>query len=97
MTDMDDARLKKLKFRAWRRGFREMDLILGPFADRHVPGFSPAELDTFEALLDEADQDVYAWIIETLPTPPEQDTEIMRRIKAFRAEVYTARGDNLGS
>ncbi len=96
MTDMHDARLKKLKFRAWRRGFREADLILGPFADRHVSDFTPAELDWFELLLDQADQDVYAWIIGTLPTPAEFDGEIMHQIKAFRFEVHAARGDDLG-
>jgi antitoxin CptB len=47
----DDPRLKKLKFRAWRRGFREADLILGPFADKHVATFTPAELDWFEVML----------------------------------------------
>ena len=65
MTIEDDVRLKKLKFRAWRRGFREADLILGPFADKHVSEFNPAELDWFELLLDQPDHDVYAWIIET--------------------------------
>jgi len=68
-TDEDDARLKKLKFRAWRRGFREADLILGPFADKHVASFSPAELDWFEALLEQPDQDLYGWIVGTAPTP----------------------------
>jgi antitoxin CptB len=95
-TEEDDARLKKLKFRAWRRGFREADLILGPFADRHVADFSAEELDWFELLLDQPDQDVYAWIIGTLPTPPDFDGEIMSRIKAFRFEVHTARGDDRG-
>ncbi|WP_372785878.1 succinate dehydrogenase assembly factor 2 [Phenylobacterium sp.] len=88
MTTDDDARLKKLRFRAWRRGFREADLILGPFADRHVPDFSGPELDWFEGLLDQPDQDVYAWIIGTMPTPPAYDCEIMNRIKAFRLEVH---------
>ena len=96
MTDMDDARLKKLRFRAWRRGFREADLILGPFADRHVPTFTAAELDWFEALLDEADHDVYGWIVGTAPTPAEYDTEIMNRIKEFRFEAHAARGDDIG-
>ena len=54
----DDARRKKLKMRAWRRGFREADLILGPFADRHVSNVSDAELDLFEALLEQADHDI---------------------------------------
>jgi antitoxin CptB len=92
----DDPRLKKLKFRAWRRGFREADLILGPFADNHVHTFSEAQLDWFERLLEQPDQDLYAWIIGTLPTPPEFDTEIMDRIKTFRFEVHEVRGDNRG-
>jgi antitoxin CptB len=96
MSDIDDARLKKLKFRAWRRGFREADLILGPFADTHVQDFSPAELDWFEALLEQPDQDLYAWIVGTLPTPPEFDGEIMSRIKQFRYKVHEARGDDHG-
>jgi antitoxin CptB len=89
MTTIDDARLKKLKFRAWRRGFREADLILGPFADKHVAAMSADELDTFEVLLDQPDQDLYAWIVETAPTPAAFDHEIMNRIKAFRFEVGT--------
>ena len=96
MTDTDDARLKKLRFRAWRRGFREADLILGPFADRHVPTFTAAELDWFEALLERPDQDLYGWIVGTAPTPPAYDTEIMNRIKAFRFEVHAVRGDDRG-
>jgi antitoxin CptB len=87
MTTDDDARLKKLKFRAWRRGFREADLILGPFADKHVAAMSAAELDTFEALLEQPDPDLYAWIVGTAPTPPDFDHKIMNQIKAFRFEV----------
>jgi antitoxin CptB len=93
---IDDARLKKLKFRAWRRGFREADLILGPFADRHVPGFAPDQLDAFERLLEVPDQDLYAWITDREPTPPEYDGELMHQIKMFRSEVHAARGDENG-
>lgn len=92
----DDARLKKLKFRAWRRGFREADLILGPFADKHVATFSPAELDWFEVMLEVPDQDLYGWIVGTASTPAEYDTEIMNRIKAFRFEAHAIRGDDRG-
>ena len=90
---IDEARLKKLKLRAWRRGFREADLILGPFADRHVSGFTGPELDWFEALLDQADQDVYGWILERAPTPPEFDGPLMRRLKAFRDEAHKGAGN----
>ncbi|WP_293676098.1 succinate dehydrogenase assembly factor 2 [uncultured Phenylobacterium sp.] len=85
---IDDARRKKLKMRAWRRGFREADLILGPFADRHVPGFSEAELDLFEALLEEADHDVYGWILERAPAPAPFDGVLMHQLRAFRDEVH---------
>lgn len=93
---IDEARLKKLKFRAWRRGFREADLILGPFADQHVAGFSPDLLDEFERLLEAPDQDLYAWITDRSPTPPEWDGELMARIKQFRFEAFATRGDDNG-
>jgi antitoxin CptB len=92
----DDVRLKKLKFRAWRRGFREADLILGPFADKYVSSFSPAELDWFEALLEVPDHDLYGWIMGTAPTPALFDAEIMSRIKQFRFEALVERGDDRG-
>lgn len=84
----DDPRLKKLKLRAWRRGFKEADLILGPFADKHVSTFSDAELDWFEALLDQQDQDLYGWILEREPTPAEFDGPLMNKLKAFRDEAH---------
>ena len=91
-----DARLRKLKFRAWRRGFREADLILGPFADNHVASFSADELDWFEAMLEVPDHDLYNWIVERDPTPPEWDHPIMHRIKQFRFETHVAIGDDHG-
>ncbi len=93
---IEDARLKKLKLRAWRRGFREADLILGPFADKHVSTFTPDELDWFERLLEQPDQDLYGWILETQPAPPEFEGELMNRLKTFRDEVY-AKGMTGGS
>ena len=93
---IDDARLKKLKFRAWRRGFREADLILGPFADQYVAGFSPDQLDEFERLLEVPDQDLYAWITDREATPSEWDGDLMHKIKQFRFEVFETRGDDNG-
>jgi antitoxin CptB len=85
-ADGDDRR-KKLKFRAWRRGFREIDLILGPFADRRLDGLDETGLDAFEALLHANDQDVYAWIMDFAPAPPEYDTPTLALIRAFRFEM----------
>lgn len=85
---IDDARLKKLKLRAWRRGFKEADLILGPFADKHVATFTQDELDWFEALLEQPDHDLYAWILERTTTPAEFEGPLMNRLKAFRDEAH---------
>jgi antitoxin CptB len=79
---MEDTRLKRLKFRAWHRGFREADLILGPFADSHAESMTPAQLDEFEALLEQNDHDIYGWIVGRAPTPPEFETELMTNLRA---------------
>jgi antitoxin CptB len=83
---MDDRR-KKLKFRAWRRGFREIDLILGGFADLRLADLDAAGLDAFEQLLDAPDQDVFAWITDQAPAPIEYDTPTLAMIRAFRLEL----------
>ncbi len=57
-----DKRRKRLIFRSWHRGTREMDLIMGTFADKHVPGMEQEELDLYEELLHTPDPDVYDWI-----------------------------------
>jgi len=92
----DETRLKRLKFRAWRRGFREADLILGPFTDHHAGDLSAEQLDVLERLLEVPDQDLYEWIMERRPTPPEHDSEIMRMIKVFRFKLDSIRGDDRG-
>lgn len=79
----NEARHKKLKLRAWRRGFREADLILGPFADKHCPDMTPAQLDAFETLMDEADQDIYDWYLGKTPVAAHIDPEIFALLQAF--------------
>lgn len=78
-----DERQKRLAFRAWRRGFREIDLVLGRFADARLPGLDEAALAEFERLLGAPDQAVYAWIVEAEPPPPEFDTPLLALIRAF--------------
>lgn len=80
---MDD-RQKKLRFRAWRRGFREIDLILGSFADCRLADLDAAGLADFELLLEAPDQDVYDWITEQAPAPAEFDTPTLALIRAYR-------------
>lgn len=68
---MDETRLKRLKIRSWRRGTKEMDLILGPFADLHLSGLEEDQLDLYERMLEENDQDLYQWASGQAPTPDE--------------------------
>ncbi len=80
---MPDARLDKLRYRAWRRGFREADLILGSFADARLTTLEAAEIDAFEVLLDQPDQDVWDWLMLNRPTPRFIDTGLLEQIRAF--------------
>ena len=79
-----DTRLKMLSYRAWRRGIREMDLILGPFADAYLRGLTPVQLDAFEVLLELPDQDLYAWLKDAAPAPDGLDEDLLAMIHAFR-------------
>jgi antitoxin CptB len=83
---MDDQRLNRIRFRAWRRGFREADLILGGFADACAAELSPGDLDSFERLLEQPDHDVYAWILGRAP-PAAFDDALLARLRAFRPPV----------
>lgn len=62
-------RLKMLRMRSWRRGIREMDLILGPFADRSLERMDDETLDLYQRLLEENDQDLYRWATDATPPP----------------------------
>ena len=97
-----DARLKerlgRITFRAWRRGFREADLVLGPFVDQVGPTLDEGELDCLEHLLSEDDDHrLYAWIIGTEPTPEVHETPVMAKIRVFmRDHVALAVAEGAG-
>jgi antitoxin CptB len=80
-----DERRRRVLFRAWRRGMREMDLIMGNFADAHLPAMSGAELDEFERLLDAPDPELLAWITGEAPVPAAFDTPLFARLSAAPA------------
>lgn len=69
VRETSEARLKRMRMRSWRRGTKEMDLILGPFADAELAALDPVTLDLYDALLAENDQDLYAWITRQAPPP----------------------------
>ncbi len=81
---MDRAtRLKRLHFRAWHRGTREADMMIGGFLDTNGARWSDAEIAWFEALLDEDDVDIMAWAIGTQPVPKRFDGVQMSALKAL--------------
>ncbi len=86
---MDLTRLNRIRFRAWRRGFREADLILGGFADGLDLSTPEERVAQFERLLEQPDHDIYAWIMGSASPPPQFDNEILASLRAFRPELNT--------
>jgi antitoxin CptB len=85
MDDPHAVRRKRLRFRAWHRGTREADLVMGGFADANIADMSDVELDRFEELLEMHDADVVDWVLGTTTVPPELDNPLVQRL--LRHEV----------
>ncbi|EFG36278.1 hypothetical protein BAZG_02599 [Brucella sp. NVSL 07-0026] len=86
-TENLDVRRRKLLFRAWHRGMREMDLILGQYADKYIVSFNDDQLNEFEHILEVLDRDLLKWVTGESPIPAEYDTPLFRDIVAFRDRV----------
>jgi antitoxin CptB len=69
--------MKRLHYRAWHRGTREADYMIGGFLDAHGTGWNDDSISWFEALMDEDDVDIMAWALGTLPVPPRYAGEMM--------------------
>jgi antitoxin CptB len=82
LHETQEARLKRLSMRSWRRGTKEMDLILGPFADVHLAQMDEATLATYDALLNENDQDLLPWIMGQ-SAPPAPLADLIGKIARF--------------
>ena len=78
-----DVRRRKLLFRAWHRGMRETDLILGRFADATIESLDEADLTEFERLLDVPDREFLAWVTGEEATPEAYDSALFRRLRDF--------------
>ena len=82
-----ENRRKRLLFRAQRRGFKEVDLIFGAYAEASLRSLNEAELDQFEALLTAPDQEVYAWLRGAQPVPHSYDNPVFAGLKALCAQA----------
>ena len=78
-----EHRLKRLRFRAWHRGVKEADLLIGGFFDVHSAGWDDAEIDLFEALLEEQDVDIMAWAMGTAAVPERYAGTVMTALKTL--------------
>ncbi|MEQ8745373.1 succinate dehydrogenase assembly factor 2 [Pyruvatibacter sp.] len=84
-----ETRRRRITFRAWHRGIKENDLILGTFADMHIETLNDDDLDAFEQLMEAPDQDVYGWVSQTKDVPPEYQTNLMTRLQAHTVPPRT--------
>jgi antitoxin CptB len=86
-SDGLDERRRRLLFRAWHRGTREADLIMGRFADAHIATLNDAELDEYEHLLEALETDLLTWVTGMSAVPAEHDTAMFRRVRDFHLKA----------
>jgi antitoxin CptB len=82
-----DVRRRQILYRSWHRGMREMDLIMGRFADAEIGNLTDEELTDFEQLIEVTDRDLLGWITGEIETPSNYDTPLFRRLKSFHSHT----------
>jgi antitoxin CptB len=82
-SDGLDVRRRKQLFRSWHRGMREMDLIMGRFADSALAALSDDELAEFERLIEVPDRELLGWVTGEIEVPQAFDTALFRRLRDF--------------
>jgi len=86
-SDGLDLRRRKLKFRSWHRGIREMDLIMGRFVDACIDRLTDRELDQLEMLMEVSDPELFLWVTGQWPTPAAYDSNMLRQLRAFHLDA----------
>ena len=79
-TDIAERR-KRLRFRCWRRGSREADLLLGRFADSHLDRLDAGQLARLERLLERDDPDIWDWAVRGAAPPAGLDTDVLALLR----------------
>ncbi len=74
---------KRLIFRSWHRGTREIDLLLGKFADSHLPAFGAEQLELYDRFLNNSDPDIYNWLTRQEPVPPAENNDVVQLLLDF--------------
>lgn len=82
-----DSRRRRVLYRAWHRGIREMDIIMGRFADAEIGTMPDPDLDDFERLIEVPDRDLFRWVTGEIETPTNYDTAVFKRLRAFHTHA----------
>ena len=82
-----DVRRRRILFRAWHRGIREVDILMGRFADAEIGTLAEPDLAEFERLIEVPDRDLFRWITGEEDAPANYDTALLRRLKAFHTHA----------
>lgn len=85
MDETRETRIKRLRMRSWRRGIKEMDLILGGFSENGLATLSDAELEIYDEMLEENDHDLYFWASGQGPAPEKFSTLLQKVMDASGA------------
>jgi antitoxin CptB len=80
-----DVRRRRILFRAWHRGTREMDLLMGRFVDAEIEALSDGDLDELERLIEVPDRDVFGWVTGENETPDNYRSGVLERLRAFHS------------
>ena len=83
-----DTRIKRIKYRSWHRGCKETDVVLGPFAEKHIESLSADELDIYEQFLEEIDSNIWNWLVEKDLEFDKKYKPLIERLRRFTQEQH---------
>ena len=78
---------KRLRYRSWHRGTKELDLLLGSFADRHLDTFDHGQLARLEVLLEVPEPVIQSWLVDRVPPPAEAESDVLRLLLAHKLDT----------
>ena len=87
MAEDLEVRRKRLRYHSWHRGTKELDLVLGQFGEKYLSTMSENDIDLFEAIINENEHDIYAWLAGREPVPAQHENHIMYMILNFKINL----------
>lgn len=94
IVENTENKRKRLIFRSWHRGTKEMDQILGSFANKYIAGFDNTELDLYEQMLENQDLDMYDWICGRAEVPADKNSAILKKLLSYNYATERSTGSD---